>query len=781
MTGITSRSSHVVAAPLNRMMKDNQSVAGHLRLHGWLLLVWFLASFGIVFFARDLDRFFAGGPFVYLFTAQGSLLIFIAIVAVFAWVANRRDGELVIDDLAYSTYKHRLHRRFVGYVVCLLLFLLALAFAERWGLKKAWIGAIFLFSTASLYAVIGIYGRTSEASEYYVAGRRIPAVYNGMATAADWMSAASFLSMAGGLYLQGFAGSESQPGGLVYVLGWTGGFCLVALLVAPYLRKLGLYTIPDYFGVRFGGYWPRMIAAFAAVLCSFTYVVAQIYGVGLITSRLMGVQFEVGILLGLGGVLVCSFLGGMRAVTWTQVTQYVVLMLAFLIPVTWLSYKQLGNPFAPWVYGQQLQKIAALEQQLSYAPAELQVINEYARRARGYELKLLDVETALEVDRKELKKKINSLNEQQADESVIVAARRELAALPKDVVSARERWTHAMQANLERSQPLGGMPLHAKPFAGNPQGDAAEVKVFEGSRRNFLALMFCLMVGTAGLPHLLTRFYTTRTVAEARTSVAWSLFFIALLYLSAPALAVLVKYEIMSHLVGQNFDSLPGWIAQWAKVDSSLVSVNDINGDNILQFAELQLGGDMVMLLAPEFAGLPYVVSALVAAGGLAAALSTADGLLLTIGNALSHDFCYQGQRGGVGSVRSVMLSKFALLVVALSAAYVAAQRPADILYLVSASFSLAGAAFVPAMVLGIFWPRTTRTAAVAGMMAGLGLTIYYMVINAAAVRSALGLSGSGLWFGIQSVSAGVFGVFAGVVVIVLISVFGQQTTRDGI
>eukprot|EP01041_Mallomonas_annulata_P037866 gene37866-61255_t len=190
-----------------------------------------------------------------------------------------------------------------------------------------------------------------------------------MATAADWMSAASFISMAGGLYLQGFSGTDAQTGGLVYVLGWTGGFCLLALLVAPYLRQLGLYTIPDYFGLRFGGRWPRIIAAFAAVLCSFTYVVAQIYGVGLITSRLTGVQFEIGILLGLGGVLVCSFLGGMRAVTWTQVTQYVVLILAFLIPVSWLAYKQLGNPLAPFVYGQQLQKINALEKQLMNSPA----------------------------------------------------------------------------------------------------------------------------------------------------------------------------------------------------------------------------------------------------------------------------------------------------------------------------------------------------------------------------------------------------------------------------
>ena len=757
-------------------------IASSFRLHGWLLAIWFVASFGVVFFAHDLQMIVGGWPVGYWFVAQGSVFVFIAIVAVFAWVANKRDGDVSTGNVAYTAYKHRLHRRFATYVVWLLLFLMALALAERWGLKKTWVGAIFLFATVGLYAVIGIYGRTSDAAEYYVAGRRIPAVYNGMATAADWMSAASFISLAGGLYLQGFSGTESQPGGLVYVLGWTGGFCLVALLVAPHLRKMGLYTIPDFFGARFGGRWPRMIAAFAAVLCSFTYVVAQIYGVGLITSRLMGVQFEVGILLGLGGVLVCSFLGGMRAVTWTQVTQYVVLILAFLIPVSWLAYKQLGNPLAPFVYGQQLQKITELERQLSYSPAELQVINEYARRARDYELKLQDVEASLETERKALREKIRFLNERRADESIIVAARRELAALPKDVVVARERWTRAMKDNLDRAKPLGGMPPHVKPFAGDPQGSVEEQHAFDVSRRNFLALMFCLMVGTVGLPHLLTRFFTTPTVAEARTSVAWSLFFIALLYLSAPALAVLVKYEIMSHLVGQNFDSLPVWIAQWAKVDPTLISVRDINGDHILQFAELKLGADIVMLATPELGGMPYVVSGLVAAGGLAAALSTADGLLLTIGNALAHDLFFRGKSDQAGALRRVMLSKFALLVVALIAAYVAAQRPADILYLVAASFSLAGAAFVPAMVLGIFWSRTTRKAAVGGMVTGLGLTVYYMVVNAAPVRSALGLTGTGLWFDIQPISAGVFGVLAGVTVILLITLLSrpQSASVDG-
>jgi cation/acetate symporter len=740
------------------------------QLHAGLLALWFAVSFGAVFFARDLQWELLSWPVGFWFAAQGAVLVFIAIVVVFAWRANRREAETpTFDPVAYGRYTRTLHKRFGVYLATLLFLLGALAIGEQFDLSKPWVGGIFLTATLMLYAVIGVVGRTAGANEYYVAGRRVPGIYNGMATAADWMSAASFISLAGGLYLQGFSGAGGQPGGLAYVLGWTGGFCLVALLVAPYLRRMNLYTVPDYFAVRFGGRWPRMLAALAAVLCSFTYVVAQLYGVGLITSRLTGVNFEIGILLGLGGVLVCSFLGGMRAVTWTQVTQYVVIILAFLIPVSWLSYKQTGNPLAPLAYGQQLPKIAALEQQFLHSPAEQEVIAIYAQRAAVLERKLQNVDEALQQDRQELRQQLRALGDLKADNAQAQMLRRELAALPKDAATARERWTKARTDNLERAQPLGGMPLHSQPFAGKPGGVGDTPQDTQTSRLNFLALMFCLMVGTAGLPHLLTRYYTTPSVAETRRSVAWSLVFIALLYLSAPALAVLVKYEVMAHLVGQPMDALPGWIAQWSR-DPALLTVADVNGDHILQFAELRVGADLVMLATPEIGGLPYVVSVLVAAGGLAAALSTADGLLLTIGNALAHDMYFEGSGNKAQAMRRIMWSKFALLVVALVAAYAAAQRPAGILYLVSASFSLAGAAFVPTMVLGIFWPRMTRVGAVGSMLAGLGVTVYYMGMNLLGVRQLLGLTGEGLWWGIQPVSAGVFGVTAGLVVGILLS-----------
>ena len=672
------------------------------------------------------------------------------------------------DDKAYLW---RLHRIFALYVVGVVAFLALMAWAEQRGLSRHWIGPIFLFLTVMVYAGIGVYGRTTDPEEYYVAGRRIPPIYNGMAAAADWMSAASFISLSGALYLQGFSGTPGQAGGLAYLLGWTGGFCLVALLIAPHLRAMGLYTVPDFFHVRFGGRWPRIIAALAAVLCSFTYVVAQIYGVGLIASRLTGVQFEIGIMLGLGGVLLCSFLGGMRAITWTQVAQYVVVLLAFLIPVSWLAYKQLGNPMAPLVYGAQLGKIADMEERLLDSPAEHQVVVAYLRRAQDFEARLQDVEGALEREREKARERVRALRDQNADVGLIVSASRELVSLPRDAASARERWTREMRENYERARPLGGLPLHSQAFAGDPNGSPHERKEYELARRNFLALMFCLMVGTAGLPHLLTRYYTAPSVAAARTSVAWSLFFIALLYLSAPALAVLVKFEVMQNLVGSSFETLPNWLAQWARVDASLLSVEDVNGDGLVQFGEIRLGADLIMLATPELGGLPYVVSGLVAAGGLAAALSTADGLLLTISSALVRDLYYRGAPREASPEQRVILTKFTLLSVALAAAFVAALKSAEILPLVSASFSLAASAFVPVMVLGIFWRGTTRQGAVAGMLAGLGIAVYYMLSHVPVLRTWAGwLLADGLWFGIQPISAGVFGVPAGLIVAVVVS-----------
>ena len=665
----------------------------------------------------------------------------------------------------------RLHRIVALYTLGVLGFLALMFWAEQQGLSRHWIGPIFLFFTVMVYAAIGVYLRTSDPEEYYVAGRRIPPFYNGMAAAADWVSAASFISLSGALYLQGFAGVPGQAGGLAYLLGWTGGFCLVAMLIAPHLRAMKLYTIPDFFQQRYGGRWPRVIAALAAVICSFTYVVAQIYGVGLIASRLTGVQFEIGIMLGLGGVLLCSFLGGMRAITWTQVAQYVVILLAFLIPVSWLAYRQMGNPVAPLAYTAQLSQIAEMEQRLMDSPAEQEVIAAYRLRAEVLEDKLKDVPRVLAAERQALAERIRDLRTRSGDIGAIMAASRELAAMPRDEAAARALWTRQLQEMREREKPLGGIPLHSLPFAGNPYGSPQEQQIYEDSRRNFLALMFCLMAGTAGLPHLLTRYYTAPSVSGARASVGWTLFFIGVLYMSAPALAVLVKFEVMNNLVGIRFDELPNWMAQWARVDASLLAVEDVNGDGVLQFGEIRMGADLIMLATPELGGMPYVVSGLVAAGGLAAALSTADGLLLTISNALVRDLYFRERRRRASPEQRVILSKFALLVMALSAAFVASRRSSDILPMVTASFSLAASAFVPAMVLGIFWRGTTRRGAVAGMLAGLGVTLYYMVSHVPALQPVLPEAlHARLWWGIQPISSGVFGVPAGLLVTWLVS-----------
>ena len=636
-------------------------------------------------------------------------------------------------------------------------FVIVLGVMEQMGLPRQWIGYLFLIGTIGLYAGIGIMSRTSDASEYYVAGRRVPALFNGMATGADWMSAASFIGMAGTLYLTGF-------NGLAFILGWTGGYCLVALFLAPYLRKFGQFTIPDFLGARYGGHTARFVGIVIAIQCSFVYVVAQIYGVGLITTRLTGVSFELGIFLGLGGILVCSFLGGMKAVTWTQVAQYIILIVAYMIPVVWLSVKHTGIPVPQLVYGSVLQKVTEREKQLINDPKEKEVRQIFADRAKAANDKIKALPGSLDTERAKVQKSLDTLKaDTNSPLAQVQAAEKALQTFPKDAAAAKAAWTKDAGVAARANPPL----QHTAVFPGKDEA-ARDV-----SRRNFLALVFCLMVGTAALPHILMRYYTTPSVREARESVFWSLFFIFLLYFTAPALAVLAKFDVYTLLVGSEFSKLPAWVASWTKVDSSLLSVVDINKDGIVQLAEIAIGGDIIVLATPEIAGLPYVISGLVAAGGLAAALSTADGLLLTIANALSHDFYYKMLDPNASTARRVTISKILLLVVALAAAAVAAQKPADILFLVSAAFSIAAAGFFPALVLGIFWKRATSIAAVLGMVSGVGITIYYMAMTQPWLRSVFGVTNpiaENIWWGIQPISAGIFGVPLGFAVMIIVS-----------
>jgi cation/acetate symporter len=657
----------------------------------------------------------------------------------------------------------RIKKYYLYYTGAFLAFIGALAVLENHGMPPRWIGYSFLFFTIFMYAAIGVMSRTSDVSEYYVAGRRIPAFFNGMATGADWMSAASFIGLAGTLYLSGFQG-------LAYVIGWTGGFVLVALLLAPYLRRFGEYTIPDFLGARYGGNAIRLVAVAAAILASFVYVVAQIYGVGVITSRFVSLQFEIGVFVGLAGILVCSFLGGMRAVTWTQVAQYLVLIVAYATPVAILSWNVTGNPVPQLVYGQVLGNVKQLEEKIFAQPAEEQVRNLYRERANLYAEKIMQLPQSLSLEREQLSREINRLKASDSQMKDLVALERQRRDLPQDPEQARVRWEKAMAVAGERAKPP---THHSEAF---PATDPDERRA---QQINFLALIFCLTVGTASLPHLLMRYYTTPTVREARESVFWALLFILLLYITAPAYAVFAKHEVLSHLVEIPITDLPGWVAAWSKV--GMVNIEDINRDGIMQFAELSLNPDVIVLATPEIAGMPYVVSGLVAAGALAAALSTADGLLLTITGALSHDVYFRIFRPQSSTQLRLVISKSLLLVVAVLAASVAAQKPGTILSMVAWAFSIAASAFFPALVLGIFWRRANQQGALAGMLMGISVAIYYILRLEADNIPWLGLNNLALepWFHVQSTSAGVFGVASGFLTIIVVSLLTAPPGRN--
>ena len=446
------------------------------------------------------------------------------------------------------------------------------------GLNREWIGFIFLMATIGLYAGIGIMSRTTDAAEYYVAGRRVPAVYNGMATGADWMSAASFIGMAGTLYLTGY-------GGLAFIMGWTGGYCLVALFLAPYLRKFGQFTIPDFLGERYGGNLPRFIGIVAAILCSFTYVVAQIYGVGIITTRLTGVAFELGIFLGLGGILVCSFLGGMRAVTWTQVAQYIILILAYMIPVVWLAVKQTGVPIPQAIYGYQLEKVSKRGDELRKDPKELEVVAIFKARADEFDAKLKNIPTRAGC-RQGGGREEGGRPQGRQRHGLASGGRREGAGRRAQGRRCRQGCLDQGQGGEpdDRAKPLGGMPHHAQVFAGDPNGDAGGA---EDVRRVAAQLPGADLLPDGGdgraaaHPDALLHDAQREGGAGLGDLVA-VLHLPAVLHGAGPGGAGR-STRCSTTLVGTPFDKLPVWIANWKRVDPALLSVVDINKDGILQ------------------------------------------------------------------------------------------------------------------------------------------------------------------------------------------------------
>ena len=535
---------------------------------------------------------------------------------------------------------------------------------------------------------LGGYLELYKLDAYYVAGRQVPTVFNGMATAADWMSGASFVAMAGGIYFGGYTY-------MGFLVGWTGGYILVSSLLAPYLRKFGCYTVPDFIGTRYGGNLARFCAVVVLTLASFTYVTAQINATGTIAARALGIPFELGVWVGLISILLCSMLGGMRAVTWTQVAQYIVLITAYLIPIFWISNKGGYGIFPHLMLGEEVARLGELEAQFG---------------------------------------------------------------LVKNAA-----------ADIKAAGVPGGLKSIALPHSEVPSGAMAAWK--------FISLTLCMMVGTASLPHILMRYFTTPSVKAARKSVAWSLFFIALLYTSAPMLATLSKLSLMdpnlaTGIIGKEISAVMtiDWVSAWTAQKQAFIA--DFNGDGILQLNEWFMRGDVVVLSTPEIAGLPYVISGLVAAGGMAAAMSTADGLVLAIANALSHDIYFKIIDPKADVRKRLIVARALLVVIGAFGAYIASMRITSILGAVAWAFDFAMSGLFFPLVLGVWWKRATRQGAIAGMLAGLGSGTAYLIYVYPKFM------GNPVWLGIDHLRFGIIGASVCLVVMVVVSLMTPEPDR---
>ena len=572
------------------------------------------------------------------------------------------------------------------YTLGFLGFVILMAILEAAGVSNTVIGWLFVAFTVVIYALIGVLSRTMDSGQYYVAGREVPAVFNGMATAADWMSGASFIAMAGGIYLKGYPY-------MAFLVGWTGGYVLVASLIAPFLRKFGCYTVPDFIGTRYGGNLARLCAVIILVVASFTYVTAQITGTGIVASRALQIPFELGVWIGLAGILFCSMLGGMRAVTWTQVAQYIVLIIAYLIPVFWMSNK-LGYGLIP--HFAQFDAVSRVQ--------ELEALH-------GVKALMPTAEAQAEAGK--------------------------LAALKVGI------------------------------------NDASTTPM---AKWKFYTLVLCMMAGTASLPHVLMRYFTTASVKAARQSVGYSLLFICLLYLTAPALATFTKLSLLdptaaTSIIGKSVADVSQieWIQKWSSV--GFLKIVDGNGDGLIQINEFFMKGDIVVLATPEMAGLPYVISGLVAAGGLAAAMSTADGLLLAIANALSHDLYYKIIDPKADTKTRLIVARVLLLVVGAAGAFVASMKLTSILGAVAWAFCFANSGLFFPLVLGVWWKRANRAGAIAGMIGGfLAGTIYLYQVQ---------FNGMAPWLGLDGLRFGMIGMPVSLILMIVVSLMTEEPDAE--
>ncbi len=537
---------------------------------------------------------------------------------------------------------------------------------------RAWTFWIVGLSFA-LYLGIAWWTRVRSTSGFYVAGRGVPPLANGMATGADWMSAASFISMAGLVSFMGYTGA-------IYLMGWTGGYVLLALLLAPYLRKYGKFTVPEFVGDRFDSQTARVVAVFCAIFVSFTYVAGQMRGVGVVFSRFLEVDVDVGVAIGVVLVFFYAVMGGMRGITYTQVAQYCVLIVAYLVPAAAISWKLTGNPIPQLGFGGTL---------------------EGGERAGMFLLEALD-------------------------------------AIHRDL----------------------GLPEYTAAWAPGKKG---MLDVF--------AITLALMVGTAGLPHVLIRFYTVPSARAARWSAMWALIFIALLYTTAPAVAAFARVNLIETLHGKPRAEAPAWFDHWEQ--TGLVAFTDLDGDGRIRYSgdpetnELQVDRDIMVLANPEIAELPPWVVALVAAGGLAAALSTAAGLLLVIASAISHDLLKSIVWRDLSPDAELRVARVAAGVAVLVAGLFGIYPPGFVAQVVAFAFGLAAASFFPVLVLGVFDARTTKQGAIAGMLTGIGFTAAYIVWFRF-VRPEAGADA--WWLGISPEGIGAVGMLANFAVAIVVS-----------
>jgi len=479
--------------------------------------------------------------------------------------------------------------------------------------------------TFALYIGIAIWSRAGSTKEFYIAGKGVNPIANGMATAADWMSAASFISMAGIISFIGYDGS-------VYLMGWTGGYVLLALLLAPYLRKFGKFTVPDFIGDRYYSNVARTVAVFCALIVSFTYIAGQMRGVGIVFSRYLEVDINSGVFIGMGIVLFYAILGGMKGITYTQVAQYCVLIFAFMVPAIFISIQMTGNPIPQLGFG--------------------------SESTDG--VYLLD--------------KLNGLHEE-----------------------------------------LG--------FSEYTSGSKSTLDVF--------LITAALMIGTAGLPHVIVRFFTVKKVSDARKSAGWALLFIAILYTTAPAIAVFARTNLIETVSEKDYSTMPYWFKKWE--DTGLLKYDDKNDDNIIQYLgdeqlnELTIDKDIMVLANPEIAQLPNWVIALLAAGAIAAALSTAAGLLLVISSSISHDLIKRIINPEISDKGELIAARVSAFFAVMLAGYFGINPPDFVAATVALAFGLAAASFFPAIVLGIFYKKMNKEGAISGMVIGILSMLFYM------------------------------------------------------